>query len=108
MNAYRDYYITHTVPWLYEHDPDAIRPDLLSAYEDHLEILAENAREWALEQTDDDLDAASDTGAASLYDPTDDELRGRAVAAYNGDLAWDLFSETYYYDHKDEIEALAA
>ena len=107
MNAYRDYYIEHTVPWLYEHDPDSIRPDLLRAYEDHLEILAENRAEWALEETDDDA-VSDDTGAASSYDPTDVVWREQAVAAYNGDLPWNLFSETYYYDHKDEVEALAA
>lgn len=106
MNAYREHYINHHVPWLYEHDPDAIRPDLRSAYEDYLEILAENRAEWASEETDDA--ASDDTGAASPYDPMDDVWREQAVAAYNGDLPWNLFSETYYYDHRTEIEALAA
>lgn len=39
---YRWWYLRHTVPYLYEREPDAIRPDLRNLYEDHLEVLAEN------------------------------------------------------------------
>ncbi len=103
MNVYRDHYLTFDVPFLYEHEPDALRPDILDNYERMLEALAENAREWP-ETYDEDPDPV----ALGEPDAFDLMCRADALAALNDEKPWDLDSKTYYLDHKQELDALAA
>lgn len=101
---YREYHYRIWVPYLYERDPDAIRPDIRDLYEDHLETLAENSS--------DEPDAfPSDEGKAfdlGALDARENELRARAVAVIDGEAPWDYETLAYYREHQNEIEALAA
>lgn len=47
---YRRHWITHVVPYLFKHEPDALSNRWYDLYADFEEACAENAREWAEEE----------------------------------------------------------
>lgn len=100
-NPYRAEYFRY-VPWLYEHDPDAIRPDIRNAYEDHLEALAENMED------PDPVPSYEGTGSSFDFDAYERDVRERCVTAVNGEIPWTLEAHVYYMEHQHEIDALAA
>lgn len=103
-NPYRAEYFRY-VPWLYKHDPDAIRPDIRNAYEDHLDALAENMDD------PDPVPAYEGTGSSfdfDAYERDERDVRERCVAVINGEAPWTFETWVYYLENRDEIEALAA
>ena len=99
MNHYRQAWYDHAVPYLYEHEPDALSQHDLDLYEDMLETLADNRREMPHQP--------SATGNPVTLPDYDRQDLMDAVGAFNGDLPWNDFSRAYYFDHMDEVLALA-
>lgn len=107
-NPYRDAYMDYTVPWLYERDPDSIRPDILHGYEDYLEILSENLAESIAEGEFDPVPSGEGAGSSIDWDAWDADMRRECAAAHDGDAPWTLETWTYYLENRDEIDAITA